>query len=102
MISEALRLIRVFHDLKQTQLADRLGVSNSYLSEIESGQKKPTLELIEKYAREFNMPASSILFFAEQMPRAEAGEKIRRAVASKALALLKLIEKQTAPEDADA
>ena len=39
MLSEALRLIRVFHDLKQTELADRLGVSKSYLSEIESGEE---------------------------------------------------------------
>lgn len=35
MLSEALRLIRVFHDMKQTELAQRLGISKSYLSEIE-------------------------------------------------------------------
>ena len=40
MLSDALRLIRVFHDLKQQDLADRLEISKSYLSEIENGQKK--------------------------------------------------------------
>ena len=49
MINEALRLIRVFHDLKQFELAERLKVSKSHISEIESGTKAPSLELIEKY-----------------------------------------------------
>ena len=39
MLSEALRLIRVFHDMKQTELADRLSISKSYLSEIEGGEE---------------------------------------------------------------
>ena len=65
MLSEALRLIRVFHDMKQTELAQRLGISKSYLSEIESGKKPPRMDLIERYASEFGIPSSSILFFAE-------------------------------------
>ena len=42
MINEALRLIRVFHDLKQFELADRLKVSKSHISEIESGNWLPS------------------------------------------------------------
>lgn len=95
MLSEALRLIRVFSDLKQVQLAERLGISNSLLSEIESGVRKPTLDLIEKYSIEFGMPASAILFFAEELPHAKAGEKIRRNIASKVIALLKFVEGQS-------
>ena len=53
MLSEALRLIRVFHDMKQTELADRLSISNSYLSEIEGGKKQPKIELIQRYSSEF-------------------------------------------------
>lgn len=102
MISEALRLIRVFHDLKQGELAKRLGISSSYLSEIEKGHKKPSLELIEKYAAEFQMPASSILFFAERVEDAESGERIRHAIASKAIALLKMVEERTDHEQVSA
>ena len=48
MLGEALRLIRVYHDLKQKQVAERLDISTSYLSEIEKGHKTPSLELIQR------------------------------------------------------
>lgn len=65
MINDALRLIRVFHNLKQRELAIKLGVSQSHLSELEGGQKQPTLETLNKYSEVFDIPVSSILFFAE-------------------------------------
>ena len=67
MLSEALRLIRVFNDMKQTELAKRLGISKSYLSEIEGGRKQPKVDLIERYSVEFGIPSSSIWFFAENL-----------------------------------
>ena len=56
MINEALKLIRVFHDLRQFELAEHLKVSKSHISEIESGTKTPSLELMEKYSAEFRIP----------------------------------------------
>lgn len=99
MLAEALRLIRVFHDLKQFEMAERIGVSKSYVSELENGNRIPSLDVIEKYSREFNIPVSSILFFSEQIPNAKNGEKIRVAVASKVLDILKFIENKS---DSDA
>ena len=66
-LAEALRLIRVFHDISQTHLADTLGISKSFLSEIESGKKEPTLNLLSRYAEEFDIPLSSLLFFVESV-----------------------------------
>jgi transcriptional regulator with XRE-family HTH domain len=94
MINEALRLIRVFHDLKQFELADRLKVSKSHISEIESGSKTPSLDLIEKYSIEFRIPVSAIMFFAEQIPNAKRGEKARTKIASTVLDLLSFIERK--------
>lgn len=94
MINEALRLIRVFHDIKQFELAERLSVSKSHISEIESGNKTPSLDLIEKYSAEFKVPVSAIMFFAEQLPTAQRGEKARTKVASKVLDLLGFIERK--------
>lgn len=94
MLNEALRLIRVFHDLKQFELAEKLGVSKSYISEIESGSKKPSLELVERYSKEFNIPVSSIMFFAEELPNAKRGDKARTAVASRILDFLKFVERK--------
>lgn len=48
MLNEALRLIRVYHDLTQTQLCNQIGISNSHLSEIEKGKKQPSLDLLSR------------------------------------------------------
>lgn len=99
MLPEALRLIRVFHDVKQNELAVRLGISNSYLSEIESGKKAPSVEIIEKYASEFHIPASSILFFSEQLGEPSAGhevaDKAKGVIAGKVINFLNFIEART-------
>ena len=94
MLGEALRLIRVFHDLKQVETAAKLGISKSYLSEIESGGKEPTLQLIARYAEVFGLPVSSILFFAESIDKASPRERARQMVAGKVLALLRFLDER--------
>lgn len=91
MLGEALRLIRVYHDLKQKEAAARLGVSTSYISELERGDKTPTLAVIEKYAQAFDMPVSSIMFFAESLDGGPV-DGARSFVAGKVLALLQFLE----------
>jgi transcriptional regulator with XRE-family HTH domain len=66
MINRALRLAREFHRMKQADLAKRLKISPSYLSEIEAGKKPPTIELLNAYAEVFGVPASTFLLFQEQ------------------------------------
>ena len=92
MTNEALRLIRVFHDLKQVELANMLGISKSHLSEIESGTKSPSLALIERYAHVLNLPLSSIMFFAEELPRAKTGNKVKSRIANKVIHFLQFVE----------
>lgn len=99
MIHEALRLIRVFHDLKQVELAEKLGVSKSHISEIEKGHKSPSLDLIQRYATEFKIPASSIMFFAEELPNAKSGDKIRSKIAGKVIDILRFVERKADAED---
>lgn len=100
MIHEALRLIRVFHDLKQVELAEKLGVSKSHISEIEKGNKSPSLDLIRRYAAEFKIPVSSIMFFAEELPNAKSGDKIRSKIAGKVVDILRFVERKANAEDA--
>ncbi len=94
MLGEALRLIRVFHDFKQTEVAARLGISKSYLSEIESGSKEPTLQVIGRYAEVFELPASSILFFAESLETSRPRDQARKFVAGKILTLLRFLDER--------
>ena len=67
MINEVLRLLRVFSNYKSGELAKELGISKSYLSEIEHGKKKPTIELLEKYAEIFDVKVSTIFLFSESI-----------------------------------
>ena len=45
MVGEALRLLRIFNGYKSTELAEKLGISQSYVSEIENNKKQPTMGL---------------------------------------------------------
>jgi len=90
MTNEALRLFRIFNDLKLYEMADKLDISPSYLSEIEKGKKEPSLKLIEKYAKVFDIKASSIIAFSEKLDKDKKG--IKNAIAKNIIKLLQEIE----------
>ena len=98
MINEALRLVRVFHNLKQKDLADVLKLSASYLNEIESGKKQVTMEVLQKYSDYFKIPASSLLYFAEQKNK-HSGESVANPIATKAIKMLDWIETITRDDE---
>lgn len=91
MIARALRLIRAFHRLKQTELADKLEISNSYLSEIEGGVKSPSVELLGKYAELFRIPVSTLLLFSERLHEKRISERVRVEAGSKILRMLEWV-----------
>jgi transcriptional regulator with XRE-family HTH domain len=101
MVNEALRLIRVFHDLKQFAAAEKLGISPSFLSEIEKGRKEPTLELLKRYEQVFGISRSSILFFSERLEDGSRSGKVRNAVAAKVIKMLNLLADDPEEESGD-
>lgn len=86
-LGAALRSLRVFHDLSQTEAATKLEISKSFLSELEAGKKDPTLALLSRYAEVFSVPLSSLLFFAEQMGAKPANAAVA-GIAPKVIRLL--------------
>lgn len=92
MLNEALRLVRAYHDLSQSELCAQLGISNSYLSEIESGKKQPTLEMLNRYGAHFGIPVSSLLFFSENLRQPGITSNLRMGAAKKVLELLQWVE----------
>jgi len=76
-----------------------IGCAIAVISEIERGRKQPTLALIDRYAAEFGIPRSSILFFAEGLEHpsksANAAPRGRGAIARKVIHFLRLIEERT-------
>ncbi len=90
MLHIALRHLRRYHHLTQEQLAQRLEISNNYLSEIESGKKAHalTIDLLDRYAKVFEVPVSSLMLFSEQLDSDTRSEKVRVAMAKKVLKVM--------------
>jgi len=94
MINEALRLLRVFNDIKAKDMAKLLNISPSYLSEIEKGKKDPSLNLIKKYAKMFNTSPSTILFFSKKISSDGNSSKFKKTIAKKTIDFLLGIENE--------
>ncbi|WP_419792798.1 helix-turn-helix domain-containing protein [Serratia fonticola] len=103
MISRALKTIRLYHNLKQSELAENFCISKSYLSEIESGKKTVSFDMLEKYSKEFNIPVSSLVFFSEELEspsKKTVAEKFRSVFADKILKIMEWsIERNAGKED---
>lgn len=50
----------------QVELAEKMGISRSYISELESGLKYPTIELLKKYSAFFDVKISKIFQISEK------------------------------------
>src|SRR3981189_1137344 len=99
MSDRALQLIRQYHRLSQAELADSLNLSRSFVSELEKpGGKKPSIDVLERYASHFNIPVSSLLLFAERSGSSDLRERSRIRTADKVLKMLEWLEETTHDE----
>ncbi len=55
------RRLRSKKNLSQKALADKVGISVSYVSMLERGQRSPPLETIEKMAKALGVPPANLL-----------------------------------------
>jgi len=97
MFDRALKTLRQYHRLSQSDLAEQLGISRSYLNEIERNKKEPSLDILTRYSIRFDIPLSSLMLFAEQSQNPTL-DKARLYVADKVLKMLEWI----AEDDNDA
>lgn len=91
MINRALKLIRKYHNLSQTQLATKLALSTSYLSELESGKKEPSIDILQRYSEFFNVPLSSLVVFSETLEGKQNVSKARAFISKKMLKILEWV-----------
>lgn len=94
-INEALKLLRLYSRLSQAELADKLGVSQSMVSDIEGNRKAVSMDLLESYSTALRIRMSQLLFFAEEI---EGQPIARRGQLIIAESVLKILEK-IAPSD---
>jgi DNA-binding XRE family transcriptional regulator len=57
----AVRVIREWRDMIQGELAVAVGISQNYLSEIETGRRKGPAELQKKFARALGVPMDLLI-----------------------------------------
>lgn len=88
MMNEALRLVRVYHDMSKSELARALGYSRSFITELEGGRKKVTLDTLQRYSDYFDIPMSSLMLFAERTQDSDFSDRARAFVAEKTLKML--------------
>ena len=71
MIGDVLKRTRAIYGFKASEMSTMLGISTSYLSEIENNKKKPSLELLEKYSKVYGIRLSSLILLSERIEDAE-------------------------------
>ena len=91
-MGEALRLLRIFNGYKSAELAKKLELSQSYVSELENGKKQPTMEV-------FEMKKSTLMLFAESLEGEEIKNDKKQRIARAGMKLLKILEKVGEFED---
>lgn len=88
MINDAVRLLRLYLGLSQKELATKLEISQSMVSEIESGSKSISMDLLERYSERFDVRMSQLLFFAEELDGQPIPKRGKLIIASGVLSLL--------------
>lgn len=65
-LARVLRERREAIGLSQEELADRAGLHRTYISLIERGERRPTVDVLDRLARGLAMRASALLVQAER------------------------------------
>lgn len=92
MLGEALKILRNLHEYSSSEMAQHLGISVSYLSEIENNKKQPLLDLVNRFAGVFKTTPSALLFFSEEISKEKRSPRYKKNIRKILLKLLKVIE----------
>lgn len=63
-IGDSIRRLRIWREMTQKELAQRIGISANALCAIELNRSFPSKETIAKVCRELGVPVGYLLFFA--------------------------------------
>ena len=60
-LGKRIQELRLKNNLKQSELAEKVGIATKHQSCIETGKNYPSAELVENYARVFNIDVAEVL-----------------------------------------
>lgn len=75
-----IQLLRNAEGISQSELASRLEISRSYLSQVENGHNEPGMALLEKVAKYFDIPLA-FLVIDKHRPDAEISKELQKLFA---------------------
>ena len=92
-LNEVLRLLRIAQDLPAKEIARRMNVRSSYITDVERGDRSPNLKTLDKYCRALGIPAGTLFELRDEQVK----EKLpyRKLL----MKILVLLEKTSAGED---
>jgi transcriptional regulator with XRE-family HTH domain len=93
MIGDVLKRTRAIYGYKASEMSSMLGISNSYLSEIENNKKQPSLDLLQNYANIFGIKLSSLILLSENFEEAAKGNKGQEFIKNMMLRLINYMSK---------
>lgn len=88
MLGNTLKRLRGIYGYSAKEMSELLGISSSYLSEIENGKKKISMDLLDRYSELFGLRVSTLVRFSEDYEDAElnnAGQKFITSLMSEVI-----------------
>ncbi len=99
-MSETLKLLRIFFGYKSVEMAKKLNISQSFLSEVENGKKNATLELLNQYSKVLNIKVSTIVLLSESLENDKDSKKdIKHNIAGIGMRVLKILKENGELDD---
>lgn len=93
ILGEKIRELREERNYTLSDLAERAGLSVSYLSEIERGAKRPSIKTLDKISNALNVSRNMLIDLGGDELKVSMGDKIRMLREDKGLTLGALAEK---------
>lgn len=62
-LPELLKLLRLINNLSLVELSKKINLSKTYISNLESGQRNISDEILSKYSKCFKIPIKTLRFF---------------------------------------
>lgn len=77
-LGQRIKELRIKNNLTQSALAEKVNIATKYQSCVETGNSYPSAELIEKYAKVFNIEPSEVLSINNSKIKTELINKINK------------------------